>query len=163
MSEIEGIIDLHVELNEEIPQVQVKVNLEAAKKYGLKPGAIRWAATTLVAGEEVGDIFRGGKAYDVNVWSTPETINSLTDIQNELCLCAFLYCQLFFFRSIRQSEWNHCWNHCTWCVSLLSLYDAVSNHLKGAHMTTLVYLIGIFYLLRKQNNSQLIKWLVSFK
>ena len=32
---------------------------------------------TLVAGEEVGDIFRGGKAYDVMVWSTPETRDSL--------------------------------------------------------------------------------------
>jgi Cu/Ag efflux pump CusA len=32
-------------------------------------------------GEEVGDIFRDGKAYDVNVWSTPETRNSLTDIK----------------------------------------------------------------------------------
>lgn len=84
LSGIEGIIDLHVELNEEIPQVQVTVNLEAAKKYGLKPGDIRRASTTLVAGEEVGDIFRGGKAYDVNVWSIPETRNSLTDIQNLL-------------------------------------------------------------------------------
>lgn len=84
LSGIEGIIDLHVELNEEIPQVQVKVDLEAAKQYGLKPGDIRRAATTLVAGEEVGDIFREGKAYDVNVWSTPETRNSLTDIQNLL-------------------------------------------------------------------------------
>ena len=34
----------------------------------------------LVTGEEVGDIFRDGKAYDVNVWSTPETRNSLTAI-----------------------------------------------------------------------------------
>ena len=79
---IEGIIDLHVELNEEIPQVQVRVNLEKAKQYGLKPRDIRRMATTFVAGEEVGDIFRGGKAYDVNVWSVPEARASLTDIQN---------------------------------------------------------------------------------
>lgn len=84
LAAIDGIIDLHVELNEEIPQVQVKVDLEKAKRYGLKPGDIRRAATTLVAGEEVGDIFREGKAYDVNVWSTPETRNSLTDIQKLL-------------------------------------------------------------------------------
>lgn len=81
---IEGIIDLHVELNEEIPQVQVKVDLDKARQYGLKPGDIRRAASTLVAGEEVGDIFREGKAYDVNVWSTPETRSSLTDIENLL-------------------------------------------------------------------------------
>jgi Cu/Ag efflux pump CusA len=31
--------------------------------------------------EEVGDIFRGGRAYDVHVWSTPETRNTLTSIR----------------------------------------------------------------------------------
>ena len=81
---IEGLIDLHVELNEEIPQVQVRVDLEKAKKYGLKPGDVRRAASTLVAGEEVGDIFREGKAYDVNVWSVPEARASFTDIENLL-------------------------------------------------------------------------------
>ncbi len=34
----------------------------------------------MVSGEEVGDIFRDGKAYDVMVWTTPETRGSLTDI-----------------------------------------------------------------------------------
>jgi Cu/Ag efflux pump CusA len=32
---------------------------------------VRRAAATLVAGEEVGDIFRGGRAYDTVVWSPP--------------------------------------------------------------------------------------------
>ena len=79
---IEGLVDLHVEINEEIPQVQVKVDLERVKQYGLIPGEIRRMATTLVAGEEVGDIFREGKAYDINVWSAPETRSSFTDIEN---------------------------------------------------------------------------------
>lgn len=84
MEGIEGLIDLHVELNEEIPQVQVTVDLEKARQYGVKPGDVRRAASTLVAGEEVGDIFRDGKAYDVNVWSIPEARASLTDIENLL-------------------------------------------------------------------------------
>ena len=33
-----------------------------------------------MASEEVGDLFFGGRAYDVNVWSTPETRSSLTSI-----------------------------------------------------------------------------------
>jgi CzcA family heavy metal efflux pump len=81
---IEGIIDLHVELIEEIPQVQVKVDLERAKQYGLKPGDVRRASSTLVSGEEVGDIFRDGKAYDVQVWSVPEARQNLTDLENLL-------------------------------------------------------------------------------
>lgn len=82
MKNIEGLIDLHVELQEEIPQVQVKVDLDRAARYGLKPGDIRRMATTFMAGEEVGDIFREGKAYDVNVWSVPEARSSLTDVEN---------------------------------------------------------------------------------
>ncbi len=58
------------------------MNLAKADKYGLKPGDVRRAAATLVAGEEVGDIFRAGKAYDVMVWSTPQTRASVPDIQN---------------------------------------------------------------------------------
>lgn len=84
LSKIEGIVDLHVELQEEIPQIQVKVDLAKAKSHGIKPGDVRRGAARLIAGEEVGDIFRAGKAYDVNVWSTPATRNSLTDIRELL-------------------------------------------------------------------------------
>jgi CzcA family heavy metal efflux pump len=70
---VEGADELHVELSEDIPQIDVQVKLDQAEKYGLKPGDVRRAAATMMASEEVGDIFRGGKAYDVHVWSTPET------------------------------------------------------------------------------------------
>jgi Cu/Ag efflux pump CusA len=46
----------------------------------VKPGDVRRAAATLVESEEVGDIFRGGRAYDVHVWSTPETRKSVQSI-----------------------------------------------------------------------------------
>ena len=82
LSEIEGTDDPHISLEVEVPQITVKVNLAAAERYGLKPGDVRRAAATLVAGEEVGDVFRDGRAYDVQVWSTPETRASLTSIQN---------------------------------------------------------------------------------
>jgi CzcA family heavy metal efflux pump len=81
LGQIDGIIDLHVELQADIPQIQVEVDLDAAQQYGIKPGDVRRAAATLVAGIEVGDIFRDGKAYDVQVWSTPETRSSLTSIE----------------------------------------------------------------------------------
>jgi CzcA family heavy metal efflux pump len=78
----EGLIDLHVELHKNIPQIQVKVDLEKARKYGLKPGDVRRAAGVLIAGEEVGDIFYGSKAYDVQVWSVPKVRHSLTSLRN---------------------------------------------------------------------------------
>jgi CzcA family heavy metal efflux pump len=84
MEGIEGIVDLKKELHMETPQVEVEVDLVKAQQYGLKPGDVRRAAAFLLQGEEVGDIFLGGKTYDVNVWSTPETRHSLSDIENLL-------------------------------------------------------------------------------
>ena len=81
LSGIEGIIDLHVELQVEVPQIEVEVNLPAAQAYGIKPGDVRRAAAVLIAGEEMGDVFFGGKAYDVQLWSTPETRQSMSDIE----------------------------------------------------------------------------------
>jgi CzcA family heavy metal efflux pump len=84
LSDVPGIVDLNVQLQSEVPQIQVQVNLEAAQRYGLKPGDVRRASATWMAGEEVGDLFKDGKAYDVNVWSTPETRNSLNSVRELL-------------------------------------------------------------------------------
>ena len=81
---VAGITDLKNELVTEIPQIEVKVDLAKAHKYGLKPGDVRRAASTMISGEEVGDIFYEGKAYDVNVWSTPSTRMNLDSIKNLL-------------------------------------------------------------------------------
>ncbi len=78
---IDGIIDLHVELQVEIPQVEIEVDLLKAQQYGIKPGDVRRIAATWMASEEVGDIYRAGKTFDVNVWSAPETRMSITDIK----------------------------------------------------------------------------------
>jgi CzcA family heavy metal efflux pump len=72
IKDVPGLIDLHVEQQVEIPQVQVKVDLEAAARHGLKPGDVRRIANSLMSGIEVTDIHRDGKVYDVFVWSLPE-------------------------------------------------------------------------------------------
>jgi CzcA family heavy metal efflux pump len=84
LSDIPGVVENHVDFQEEVPQIQVEVNLAAAQRYGLKPGDVRRAAAYLMAGEEVGDIFTGGRAYDVQLWSTPQTRQNLMDVQNLL-------------------------------------------------------------------------------
>jgi len=81
---IEGLVDLHEEPQKEIPQVQIAVDLAKAGRVGLKPGDVRRAAATIFAGQEVSDIHRDGKVYDVMVWSTPETRRSLSSIHELL-------------------------------------------------------------------------------
>jgi CzcA family heavy metal efflux pump len=79
---VPGVVDAHRDISSDVPQAQVTVNLAQAQRYGLKPGDVRRDAATLVAGEEVGDIFRAGKAYDVVVWSPDSVRSSFSDIEN---------------------------------------------------------------------------------
>ena len=69
---IAGITKSEMELPLEEPQVEIEVNMEAAKKYGVKPGDVRRAATTLISGLEVGYLFEQQKVFDVVVWGVPE-------------------------------------------------------------------------------------------
>jgi len=84
LNELEGLTSLTVEFQYPIAQVEVQVDLAAAQRYGVKPGDVRRASGILLAGEEAGDIFRDGRAYDVQIWSTPETRHSIEDIKNLL-------------------------------------------------------------------------------
>jgi CzcA family heavy metal efflux pump len=79
---VPGVVDAHRDISADVPQADVRVDLAAAAGYGLKPGDVRRDAATLVAGEEVGDIFRAGKAYDVVVWSPQSARHSFSDIEN---------------------------------------------------------------------------------
>jgi Cu/Ag efflux pump CusA len=81
---IDGVVDLKKEAHVDVPQLDIEVNIAAAQSNGLSPGEIRRAASYLIQGEEVGDIFIGGKTYDVDVWSKPEARDSLDDIRNLL-------------------------------------------------------------------------------
>ncbi len=78
---VPGVVENHVEFQEDIPQIRVEVDLDAAERHGVKPGDVRRAAAYMVAGEEAGDLFRNGKAYDVQLWTTPDTRRTLTDIR----------------------------------------------------------------------------------
>ncbi len=80
LGDIEGVIEEKVELEIDIPQIEIEADIAAAGRYGLKPGDIRRATATMLASEEVGDIFRGGRAYDVHVWSVPRARDTVDDV-----------------------------------------------------------------------------------
>ena len=77
---IKGIVDLHAEGQAEEPQVQVKVNLDAAGRASVKPGDVRRASATVFSGLVVGYLFKEQKIYEVVVWGAPEARQSLTNL-----------------------------------------------------------------------------------
>lgn len=84
LGQVPGVIENHVEFQDTIPQIEVEVDLDAAREHGVKPGDVRRAAAWMMGGEEAGDIYRGGRAYDVQIWSPPESRQSVTDLENLL-------------------------------------------------------------------------------
>ncbi len=76
-----GLESPQAELLEEVPQIEVRVDLDRAQRYGIKPGDVRRAASTLVAGIEVSDVYQVGRTYDINVYGTAESRESLSSIK----------------------------------------------------------------------------------
>jgi CzcA family heavy metal efflux pump len=81
---IHGVVDPWVEYESEHPTLEIRVDLERSKAYGLKPGDVRRASTTLLSGIQVGSLFEEQKVFDVVVWAKPDLRESLSDIENLL-------------------------------------------------------------------------------
>ena len=81
---IQGTKDAHLEFEEDVPQIEVQVDLAKVQASGLKPGDIRRAASTLIGGEEVGTVFKDGRTVDVWVWGTPANRSSVASVQDLL-------------------------------------------------------------------------------
>lgn len=67
---VPGISNLKVEPQVLVPQIEVRLRPEAAEQFGLTPGQLRRAATTLVKGTKVGEVYKEQKVFDVIVWGT---------------------------------------------------------------------------------------------
>jgi CzcA family heavy metal efflux pump len=80
----EGLTDLHIEHLEAVPQIEVEVDLQAARRYGLKPGDVRRASAVWVQGIEVNDIWKATRVFDVSVWSVPRARRNLSTLRNLL-------------------------------------------------------------------------------
>ncbi len=81
MSDVPGLESPQAELLTGVPQVEVTVDLQRAQQYGLKPGDVRRAAATLIAGHEVADVYQAGRIYDINVYGDPAIGHSVPAVQ----------------------------------------------------------------------------------
>jgi CzcA family heavy metal efflux pump len=84
LSNVNGFTNVQVKGLEMEPQVEIKVDLDAAERHQIKPGDVRRATTTLLSGLRVGNLYEEQKVFDVVVWGEPELRSNLTNLENLL-------------------------------------------------------------------------------
>jgi len=68
---IDGVAHAHPEAQVLVPQVEIRVDPARCAALGIEPGLVRARASTLTAGEVVGQLVRGLQPLDVVVWGDP--------------------------------------------------------------------------------------------
>ena len=84
MSGVDGVVAPKVVAPPTQPNVEIEVDLERAKAFGLTPGDVRRAEATLLQGIQVGSVFQEQKVFDVVVQGVPSTRRSVEDVRNLL-------------------------------------------------------------------------------
>ena len=82
VASVDGVASASVVPQVSEPTLKVQVDLGKADSYGLKPGDIRRAATTLLSGIGVGSLFEDQKVFDVVVWGVPEIRQDVASIRD---------------------------------------------------------------------------------
>jgi Cu/Ag efflux pump CusA len=84
LARIDGVVDPQIELESEHPSLEIQVDLEKVKQYGLKPGDVRRAAAALLSGIEVGSLFEAQKVFEVVVRGIPDLRHSMSAVDELL-------------------------------------------------------------------------------
>jgi CzcA family heavy metal efflux pump len=84
MGKVEGVTALKVDPNITVPQLDIEVRPEAAARLGLTPGDVRRAASTLLKGTKVGELYQGQKVFDVVVWGAEKVRDDVSKVKNLL-------------------------------------------------------------------------------
>jgi len=84
LGKIDGVENPLVEYPEEAVRVEIEPNLDKCKTHGVTPGEVRRAASVLLSGIEVGNLFDEQKVFEVVVWGTPEIRDSVTAVKELL-------------------------------------------------------------------------------
>jgi Cu/Ag efflux pump CusA len=81
---IDGVGDVALDQQPQQPQIDVRVDLAAARRYAVTPGQVRRAAATLVSGIEVGSLFEQQKVFEVVVWGHPALRHDIRAVEDLL-------------------------------------------------------------------------------
>ena len=80
ISGVQGIAQLQVEQQVEVPHIEVTLKPDAAVYFGVTAGDARKAASAAIRGLKVGEVIDDQKIIDVMLWSKEESRNSLAKL-----------------------------------------------------------------------------------
>ena len=81
---IEGLVDISVEQQIEIPQVQIKAKRHMLAKYGISIGEFTEFIDVAFAGEKVSQVFESNKSFDLVLRFNDENRGKMENIRNVL-------------------------------------------------------------------------------
>jgi Cu/Ag efflux pump CusA len=84
MSQVDGVVDPRIEASADQPNLQISVDIDKARRYGVKPGDVRRAEAIMLQGILVGSTFKEQKVFDVIVQGTPDLRKSVAAVRNIL-------------------------------------------------------------------------------
>lgn len=81
---VEGVVDLSVEQQIEIPQIQIKAKRDLLTHYGITIGQFNEFIDVAFAGEKVSEIYEGNKAFDLILRFNDANKGKIENIRNAL-------------------------------------------------------------------------------
>lgn len=84
MRSVPGVVDVQVERQTMIPQLQIRVNREALKRYGIQAGKVSGDLEIFFNGKVVSQMVQGQQYFDILLRTTQEERTNLDNIRNTL-------------------------------------------------------------------------------
>jgi len=84
ITDVEGLVDVNVEQQVEIPQLQIKPRREMLKQYGIPINEFSEFIDVAFAGEKVSEVYEGNMNFDLLLKYNERYRNSIASIKNTL-------------------------------------------------------------------------------
>lgn len=84
ISNVEGTTDVQVERQQMVPQLLIKIDREALKRYGLQAGKVARDLEVFYNGTRTGQILDGQKSFDIILRTTDEGRSDIEQIRQTL-------------------------------------------------------------------------------
>lgn len=81
---VEGLVDLSVEQQVEIPQIQIKAKRDVLNQYGITIGLFNEFVDVAFAGEKVSEIYEGNKTFDLILRFDDANKGKIENIKNAM-------------------------------------------------------------------------------